>query len=306
MVKVGDRLSMLVDTTDALAVFEEVRTITQEMFCDFDCNLIRTMFGDIQKLFAGKYPGYRRCNTEYHDIKHTTDTFIAMARILHGAQHDGIQLDKHDLLQGLAAALFHDTGYIQSSDDGEGTGAKYTKVHVDRSIEFMTRYFKDKNILVDDCAACSVIVAFTRLEGSAKQHGADPQTILLGTMLGTADLIGQMGDRIYLEKLLFLFREFREGGVPGYENEVDILKKTLDFYTFTQNRFDTVLGGVRRHFRSHFLARFSIPEDLYQLAIDNNMNYLRSILDKHELDYRTQLRRAGIVDMLDATINTSA
>ena len=31
-------------------------------------------------------------------------------------------------------------------------------------------------------------------------------------MLGTADLIGQMADRYYLEKLLLLYEEFSEAG----------------------------------------------------------------------------------------------
>ena len=31
-----------------------------------------------------------------------------------------------------------------------------------------------------------------------------------------ADLVGQMSDRAYLEKLLFLYYEFKEAGFPGY------------------------------------------------------------------------------------------
>ena len=53
---------------------------------------------------------------------------------------------------------------------------------------------------------------------------------LLGKMLGTADLLGQMADRIYIEKLLFLFREYQEGNIVGYNNELDLLKNTANFY----------------------------------------------------------------------------
>ena len=93
------------------------------------------------KLFRGNYPGYQKCNTWYHDLKHTTDCLLAMARLLHGASLNGLPLPDRDVVLGLTAALFHDTGYIQAEDDLEGTGAKYTLVHVERSVAFMEKYF---------------------------------------------------------------------------------------------------------------------------------------------------------------------
>jgi hypothetical protein len=41
---------------------------------------------------------------------------------------------------------------------------------------------------------------------------------LLGKMPGTTDLIRQMADRFYMEKLLLLYNEFEEAGVPGFES----------------------------------------------------------------------------------------
>lgn len=38
-----------------------------------------------------------------------------------------------------------------------------------------------------------------------------------------------MADRAYLAKLIYLYHEFREGGVAGYESELDLLKKTPTF-----------------------------------------------------------------------------
>ena len=37
---------------------------------------------------------------------------------------------------GMLAILMHDTGYLKKRGDNEGTGAKYTLTHVDRSIQF--------------------------------------------------------------------------------------------------------------------------------------------------------------------------
>jgi hypothetical protein len=79
-----------------------------------------------QRIFAGRYPGYSKCNTRYHDLEHTTDTFLAMARLIHGAVEAGRAIDRHMVLPGLVGTLLHDIGYIQTDGDRAGTGAKYT------------------------------------------------------------------------------------------------------------------------------------------------------------------------------------
>ena len=50
-----------------------------------------------------------------------------MARLLHGGFVQGTVLEERDAALGLIAALLHDTGYIQTREDDDGTGAKYTR-----------------------------------------------------------------------------------------------------------------------------------------------------------------------------------
>jgi hypothetical protein len=118
-------------------------------------------------------------------------------------------------------------------------------------------------------------------------------------MLGTADLMGQMADRTYLEKLLFLYYEFKEGGIMGYADELDLLKKTMDFYDMTQKRFTNVLGGMNKYMRYHFKARWNLDKDLYMEAVNNHIHYLEFILENHEKDYRGHLKRGGMVEKLN-------
>jgi len=70
-------------------------------------------------------------------LRHTTDTFLAMARMIHGATLEGETFSERHINLGLIAALLHDSGYIQSESDLQGTGAKYTASHVQRSIDFL-------------------------------------------------------------------------------------------------------------------------------------------------------------------------
>jgi len=295
----GNPLSNLIDMEDPDAILAEVKGMIGAAFHDFNFSSIDEAFTDINRLFHGAFPGYRACNTAYHDLKHTTDCFLAMARLIHGAMTDGRVFDQENVTLGLLAALFHDTGYIQSENDTNGTGAKYTLMHIQRSIDFMSAYLKARPH-----------PAYYRLEGKNMLHCtgltakireirfSSEETKTLGKMLGTADLLGQMADRTYLEKLLFLYREFQEGGVPGCETEIAFLKKTEDFFKITQQRFITELGSVNRYMRFHFKSRWQLDADLYARAIQRHQDYLRHILQNHRDGHRGYLRRGGIVSRL--------
>jgi len=288
------QLSRIIDMEDPDSVLDEVRAIVFIMFPDFGFDTVDRVFKDIVRLFRGMYPGYRRCTTQYHDLKHTTDAFLAMARLMHGAFMSGENLTKEQVDLVLVCALMHDTGYIQTIDDEVGTGAKYSRIDTRRSIVFMEKYIADSGLSKEDFKHYPNILICTDLDTKINKIRFESREIeLLGKMLGTADLLGQMADRTYLEKLLFLFYEFREGGIMGYDSELDLLKKTIDFYAMTRKRFARELDNVNEYVRQHFKARWNLDRDLYMEAIEKNISYLKFLLKNHEKDYRDCLRRDG-------------
>ena len=294
-----------VNMNDPQSVLKEVKATVSLIFPNFDFEMIDFAFEDFLNLFAGNYPGYKGCNTRYHDLKHTTDTFLALARLIHGATMKGIKLSRQGVSLALVSALMHDAGYIQTIDDTTGTGAKYTLSHVDLSIGFMSDYFEEKGYLREDFIYCRNIVSCTGLDVALASIGfSNPENELLGKMLGTADLQGQMADREYLEKLLHLYREFHEGGVSGYESELDLLKKTPIFYQATLKRFEEDLGGVWRYMRHHFRSRWDLDEDPYKTTIEGHMAYLKETLRHHSDDYHKYLRRGSLIPDVDEQIKT--
>jgi len=293
------QFSKLVDMENPELVMDEVRIIVSMIFPDFDFEQVNRVFKDVVKLFHGEYPGYRACNTEYHDLRHTSDATLAFTRLIHGAVLAGESLSREDIGLGIIATLLHDTGYIQTVDDDTGTGAKYTMSHIQRSIEFMDKYFAENGFSREHFNKCSDMLKCTGLNTKIdNMKFVSPETELQGKMLGTADLLGQMADRTYLEKLLFLFYEFREAGIQDYESELDLLSKTIGFYEFTKKRFAGELGGVTKYLSGHFKARFNIDRDLYENAMEGNIQYLKHTLKHNEKDYRDGFRRAGLVDKL--------
>src|SRR3954467_9566489 len=91
-------------------------------------------FDDFQALFEGRYPGYLACDTLYHDIRHTLDMTLAMARRVDG--HERIcatpeRLGPRRAALGVLVALLHDSGYLKRSSEADiENGAIFTKVHV--------------------------------------------------------------------------------------------------------------------------------------------------------------------------------
>jgi hypothetical protein len=260
-------------------VTAEVKKIILSAFPAFDFTQFEQVFSDILKLFNGSYPGYRRCNTSYHDLTHTMDCLLVTAKLIYGASHNGIIFSKGGVTLGLISALMHDTGYIQATDDYRGTGAQYTVCHIERSIEFMKEYFQDHGFPAEDGQACSNILKCTGLD--VKIAGIKFQTReqeIMGKILGTADLIGQMADENYVEKLPFLYREFKEGGVSGYQDELDLFSKTPAFWEMVKERFVSDLGNVDLYLRDYFRVLRGINQDLYRLAIERNIERLKAHL----------------------------
>ncbi|MFH0911173.1 MAG: HD domain-containing protein [Planctomycetota bacterium] len=293
-------LSRLVSIRDAKEVWPVVADTVHGISPLVDLAPVRAVYNDVLRLFAGQYPGYRACNTVYHDLRHTTDTLLAMARLLHGATAAGERVTDRAIQLGLIAALLHDTGYIQESDDTEGTGAKYTDMHVERSIRFAGAYLDARGFPEADRAFCRHVILCTELiEEDEVPEPPSAEADLLGKMLATADLLGQMATRTYLEKLLFLFYEFQEGRVGRYKSEFDLLEQTLDFCQYATERLESRLGGVHRFMREHFRARWGLEEDPYAEGMAHQAAYLRNIIENHPDDYRRHLKREGLIEKLN-------
>ena len=49
-----------------------------------DFAALERAFDDFHALYEGRYPGYLACDTLYHDMRHTLDMSLAMARLIDG------------------------------------------------------------------------------------------------------------------------------------------------------------------------------------------------------------------------------
>ena len=272
----------LIDVSDPAIVRSEINQIIKLINPTIDRSMLDMIYGDIITLFKGEYPGYRASNTKYHDLEHTNSVALATARLIHGCTLADMQFSDDNILLGICAALFHDVGLIQTEDDRVGSGAKYTVGHEKRSITFMKRYLAEKAYPKQQIEDCAHLIMCTLLSlPPADIPFRTPVTATLGKIVGTADLMAQIADRYYLEKLLLLFQEFQEAGIPDFVNELDLLKKTEGFYkNVAKKRLADDFSGVSKHMAAHFKNRWDVDKDLYSESIQKNIDYLRVLLTK--------------------------
>ena len=291
------QVSTLIDMESPEAVYNEVVLILQLIDPETDISPVENAFRFTRKLYEGSMPGYKACNTPYHNFRHITDTFLAMARLLHGAQLSGENFSERHIVMGVVSALMHDTGMIQEAHDSQGTGAKFTQDHVKLSMDFMGQHAARLNLDDQEVSDLRDMILCTDLMAEIPAiNFSSPQVELLGKMLGTADLIAQMADRIYLEKLLFLYHEFREARMGDFKNEIDFLHQTLNFYLISDQRFAKTLDDTSRYMVPHFKERWDVDSNLYMESLNRQRTFLEKILADVSRSVYDELKRSKIVD----------
>ncbi len=284
-----------VNVEDPGHVRDAVLAMFRERFAGADLSVLASAFEDFRALFEGRYPGYLACDTLYHDMRHTLDMSLAMARLIDGHERAAAPADRlgpRRSMLGMLVALLHDSGYLKRSSEGDvANGAVFTKVHVSRSADFISGYLPRLGFAAEAGLAAR-LVHFTGYEMEIEDILVeDPKDRLLGCMVGTADLIGQMSDRMYLEKCReFLYQEFVLGSVAReqlddgreivrYTSSQDLILKTPGFYEYVaRTRIDRKLDNAQRFVRAHFDGA-----DPYQGEIDRNIDFLRQAVESSEL-----------------------
>ncbi len=231
-----------VDTRVPQEVEEQVRTIYCSLFPDADAGFVQQAFAWASQCFNGQFANYQPIDAHYHDFEHTLQGTLCLARLLHGYRNADAtpELTRRAFELAVLAILFHDTGYLKARNDTEGTGAKYTIVHVARSADFAREFFQRQGSSTEDIDAIRNMIRCTGVNAELADIPFHNQLERnLGCALATADLLGQMAAPDYIEKLPVLFREFSEatrhegpnaGRLAAFNSAEELMRNTPSFW----------------------------------------------------------------------------
>ncbi len=259
---------------------------------------IEALFADVDALYAGQWPSHEACGVTYHNFDHALDVSLAVARMISGWNkvNPTDKLSEQLAEIGLAAAIFHDSGYIKEKGDQEGTGGKFTLIHVDRGQDIARDYLENCGWLRGEIDIITKIISVT--EYSEMPNIED----LFGThlectvarLVATADLVAQMADTDYINRIDDLFAEFKE--VYAYEKAETLAQKGTKVYKSVQEIKDGTISFYENFVvpTLHRLGRmdrylatfFGEGRNPYQENITAN-------LTSHLMDMRSQWRRIG-------------
>jgi hypothetical protein len=295
MFRDSNRLYELTDTNSPAETLSEIKNILRLVDPSSDPSLIEQIFADIIRLFNGEFSGYKASNTKYHNLEHTCSTTLAAARLIHGLHVQGQVFSQRLVQLCLIGALFHDTGLIQTEEEVEGTGAQHTIGHEDRSIALMGKYLAEKGYPREDIRDCGHIIKCTELFFPMEEIPfASEEARTMGKIVGTADLVAQMADRNYQEKLPLLFMEFQESGAQGFETPLELFSKTEEFYRkVARKRMRNELGGVSAAALYHFRERWKIDKNLYEESIKYNIRRMQDTVTESFLQLSIISGRGG-------------
>ncbi len=256
------------------------------------------LFKNTTELYEGKWPEYEPCQVRYHNLSHALDVALLTARMTAGWNKQGkrYKIPKDIFLNGLAAAVFHDSGYLKSKGDQEGKGGKYTFTHEKRSMELAGKYLAQSGWQKKSVTDVKNIISITQYHNQPVIENlfSNEHKEVMAKIVGTSDLVAQMADVDYVQRIHDLFDEMQEAyGIEGTEN---LANRGIHIFHSAQEMIDETMGFYE-NFVLPMLHKFGRMDQYLVSYFANGRNpYLENIaanLSGQLMDKRVQWRRLG-------------
>src|SRR5256885_5256476 len=159
-----------VDTKVPGAVEEEVYRIYRKLFPGGERGFVAEAVDLAESWVSGDFWDYQPIDAQYHDLEHTLQGTLCLARLLSGREAADARpkVSERKFQLTLLAILLHDTGYLKKKDDKEGTGAKYTPIHVGRSASFAQEFLARNGYTKAEISAVQNMINCTGVNADLK------------------------------------------------------------------------------------------------------------------------------------------
>lgn len=277
-------------------VHAEVRRLLRMIAPGHEMAYIDRAFALVEAGCAGRLDGYARLQTPYHDRDHMLEVVLCSVRLLHALHLGGLPVDALTIDASIVGALLHDSGYLMREAEASGTGAQFTLTHVARGVVFAETEMGSMlppNLM---SATNKVILATDHRPNAVMPEYGSLSQRLAAQVTATADLVGQMANREYLERLLLLYFEFKEAGIDFFTDVHDMLEKTDGFYRLMSMRLQNELGNLAPQLTRHFDQARGVRRNYYLESVGRNLDYLGTLVREARSRRLERLKRGGIVE----------
>jgi hypothetical protein len=197
----------------------------------------------------------------YHDSEHTALVTLCVQDILRGRRLERT-MTPSDWCHTILAALNHDIGYVRGICAGDtsehfvidAAGNTVTPPRGASDAFLMPWHVERSKIMVLDRFAQVPFIDEQRLARAIEltrfpvpDDGDHDETDTEAGLVRAGDLIGQLGDPLYLRKLNALYHEFVENGIHeklGYSSPADMVERYPQFYWSKVERY---IGDALRY-----------------------------------------------------------
>lgn len=265
---------------------QQIEALVQREFPDQLAEICQ-MMSDVEALYDGRWDGWQPCQVPYHTIEHVLAVVLVSLRILAGYGRCHQQPLDDEVRVLVAAALFHDSGYVKRDHETAGRGGQFTFEHVQRSQQLAAYYLEHRQEW--PCAhrqAVVILIGATEIIASQQSAAAlSPQFEVVSRILASGDLLAQVADVHYIEKLPQLFAEFEE----AYElcGRQELAARGIHVFS----DLEALLAGSARFIRQQVLPRlaalgdmerylqvyYAQPQSPYRQQLLKNLHYFESV-----------------------------
>lgn len=286
--------------TDNLSNLERVALI-EELFNKHYGEVpppLTTLIKDVIDLYEGRWTTHQACQVGYHNLDHCIDVTLLTARMTSGWNiHKGHSpIPREIFICGLAAALFHDSGYIKERGDVAGRGGKYTFRHEQRSMDMARIYLSEHCWPPEMVKLIPRIISITEYSRDTpiEGHFHDLQAEIMAKIVATSDLVAQMADVNYMQQINSLFDEMKEA--YEFEGTETLARRGIRIFLSAKEMVEETMGFYE-YFVLPRLQRFGRMDQYLVTFFGNGRNpYLENIaanLSGQLMNRRVQWRRLG-------------
>ncbi|MBI4027470.1 MAG: hypothetical protein HY360_20965 [Verrucomicrobia bacterium] len=235
---------------------------------------VRQAAMDVERMYAGRWPGLVPCTLPYHDLKHVWTVTAALGDLLCGMHTGGLAVGARHFRMALAAMLLHGTGILKSG--------VHTKRHYEMSADFAVDYVSrfGASFGGQSQELIRILILSTGYDAQVDLTACpDDLWRQVAYAMGTAKLLGQMASADYLDRLPELFSEVNLAeaeGAAASDQPHSVQDLPSYFSNFVVKSLSDRLGMVYMYYRF--------------LTSDQHNPYLESA-EKHMR--RVERRRAG-------------